>query len=301
MIERKRFVVGSKSDAVSIEYMHRTIASLRESHPRFEFVGWTELLPEGRASHIAHRDFGGAMQALTRKEFDILVVDAREVPLRNNAKVARAAVTRRVNPYDVFVSRGGMILDEIPEKSRLAADMPVRRGQLLFYRPDLTLIEEIGDFRYFYGLLAEGEIRGFVSNASDVEALNMQDKVAEVFTSSICMPAANQGSQTVFVRVDDEEAFAAVREINDAASAHEIEIERIFMTHIAKYGKGPIGVLASVEGDSFKIEAAVAAPDGSEKVSGNCEGRIDRAEPIIDKLASEMLESGAREILAAFK
>jgi hydroxymethylbilane synthase len=299
--ERKRFVVGSKSDAVSIEYMNRAIMSLREVHPRLEFIGWPDLLHEGRKAQDIHRDFGQALHALTKKEFDILVVDAREVSLRNSAKVARAAVMRRGNPYDVFVSQGSMILDELPEKSRLAADMPVRRGQLLFYRPDLTLIEEVGDFRYFYGLLDEGGISGFACNASDVEALNMQDKVAEVFTSSICMPTANQGAQMAFVRMEDYEALAVVRDINDAASANEIDIERIFMTHIAKNGKGPIGVLANVEGESFKIEAAVAAPDGSEKVSGNCEGLIEKAEPILEKLASEMLESGAREILAAFK
>jgi len=299
--ERKRFILGSKSDAVSIEYMNRVIASLKEAHPRLEFVGWPDLLRDGKNPQDEHRDLGGALHALTKKEFDLLVVDAREVSLRNSSKVARAAVTRRGNPYDVFVSRGGIILDELPEKSCLAADMPVRRGQLLFYRPDLTLIEEIGDFRRYYELLDEGEISGFVSNASDVEALSVQDRVAEVFTSSICMPTANQGAQMVFVRKDDQEAFAAVQDINDAASAREIDIERIFMTHIAKNGKGPIGVLANVEGDSFKIEAAVAAPDGSEKVSGNCEGRIDKAEPVLEKLASEMLESGAREILALFK
>ena len=255
--------------------MNRVIASLREAHPRFEFVGWPDLLQNEKKPQDAHRDLSGALHALAKREFDLLVLDAREVSPRNSSKAARAAVTRRGNPYDVFVSRGGMILDELPEKSRLAADMPVRRGQLLFYRPDLTLIDEIGDFRYYYGLLDEGEISGFVSNASDVEALNVQDRVAEVFTSSICMPAANQGAQMVLVRRDDQEAFAAVRDINDAASACEIDIERIFMAHIAKNGKGPIGVLANVEGDSFKIDAAVVAPDGSEerRVGKECRSR----------------------------
>ena len=301
MSEKKRFIVGSGSDAVSLEYMRRAIVLLKEAHPKLEFVGWPDLLKEGRTVREVQRDFSGALHALAKEEFDILVVDARVISARNTAKLERAAVMRRGNPYDVFVSEGSMILDEIPEKSRLAADMPIRRGQLLFYRPDLSLIEEIGDFRYFYRLLRDGEISGFVCNASEVEALNMQDKVAEVFTSSICMPAPNQGAHMVFVRKDDHDALEVVCDINDSASAQEIDIERVFMTHIAKNGKGPIGVLASVEGESFKIEAAVAAPDGSEKVSGNCEGRIDKADSVLKKLAEEMLESGARDILAAFK
>ena len=301
MTERKRFVVGSRSDAISIEYVKRTIALLREAHPKLEFVGWTDLLQNEEGPVSMQRDFNGALHALAKKELDILVVDAREVSTRQATKVERAAVTRRGNPYDVFVSLESTILDDLPEKSRLAADEPVRRGQLLFYRPDLTLVEERGDFEAFYKLLEEGEISGFVCNASDVEALNMQDKVAEVFTSSICMPTANQGAHVVFVRKDDSETLAVVRDINDAASAREIEIERAFVTQIAKNGKGPIGVLANVENDSFRVEATVAAPDGSEKVTGNCEGKIDNAEPVLEKLASEMLETGAREILASFK
>lgn len=300
MSERKRFIVGSKSDAVSIAHMKRAVVSLSEAHPKLEFIGWPDLL-EGGSAWDVQRDFTGALHALTKKEFDILVVDARDVSLRLAAKVERAAVTRRGNPYDVFVSRGSTILDELPEKSRLAADVPVRRGQLLFYRPDLTLIEERGDFRYFYRLLDKGEISGFVCTASDVEALHMQDRVTEVFTSSICMPTANQGAHMVFVRRDDHETLAVVRDINDLASAQEIEIERTFIAHIAKSGKGPIGVLANVEGDSFRVEAAVAAPDGSEKVSGNCEGMLDKADSVLEKLALEMLESGAREIIADFK
>ena len=301
MSERERFVVGSKSDAVSIEYMNRAIVSLREAHHKIEFIGWPDLLETGGASGGAQKDLNGALHALTREEFDILVIDAREVSLRQAAKVERAAVTRRGNPYDVFVSSGNTILDELPEKSRLAADLPVRRGQLLFYRPDLTLIEERGDFTFFYELLDKGEISGFASNASDVEALNMQDRVTEVFTSSICMPTANQGAHMVFVRKDDQDALAIARDINDTASEREIEIERTFIANISKNGKGPIGVLANVEGDSFRIEAAVAAPDGSEKVSGNCEGKLYKAEAILQKLAPEMLESGAREIITAFK
>lgn len=241
------------------------------------------------------------LQMLAKMEIDMLVVDARLVPLRQFLKVELAAVTRRANPYDVFVSQGGTILDEIPEKSRLAADLAVRRGQLLFYRPDLTIIEKSGDFEYFCRLLEGYEIGGFVYTAADIEALNKQEKVAEVFTSSICMPVAGQGAQMVFVRKDDREALDVVKDINDIPSAQEIELERTFITCISKNGKGPIGVLVNVEGESFKIEAAVVAPDGTEKVSGTSEGQLDKYEAVLKKLAGEMLESGAMDILKSLK
>jgi hydroxymethylbilane synthase len=296
-----RYVIGGRTDRLSSSYQNRTVEALRESNPKLEFASWHDRQRSERHGGDHQRDFGWLLQTLVKGEIDILVVDAREVPLRQLAKVEIGAVTRRANPYDVFVSRSGTILDELPEKSCLAVDIAVRKGQLLFYRPDLAIIERGGDFESYYDLLETDKISGFVYTAADVEALNKQDKVAEVFTSSICMPVAGQGAQVLLVRKDDREALMAVGEIGDLASAKEIELERAFITCIAKNGKGPIGVLVSVEGDSFKIEAAVVAPDGCEKVSGNSEGGLDNSEAVLERLAGEMLESGARDILKSLK
>ncbi len=297
MGERRHHVIGGKSDKISIRYQARTIESLREAHPRHEFVSWYASAKGEGFDGDESKDLQASLGLLIKKDIDLLVVDARDVPYRELAKAEVAAVTRRGNPYDVFISDGGKILDELPEKSCLAADVPFRIGQLLFYRPDLYIIEERGDFDTLYSLLSRDEINGFVFTASDVEVLNRQDKVAEVFTSSICMPVAGQGAQMIIVRKDDTEAPDLAREVNDVPSAREVDLERAFMKRMVKNGRGPIGVLVSVEEQSFKIEAAITAHDGSEKVSGAAEGKLDKEESVLESLAKELLESGAREIL----
>lgn len=297
MGERRHHVVGSKSDSISIRYLARAIDSLHEAHPKHDFTNWYESVKGEGFDGDGSKDLQAALHLLVKGDIDLLVVDAQEVPYRGFAKAEVAAVMRRGNPYDVFISNGGKILDELPEKSCLAADVSIRIGQLLFYRPDLNVIEEQGDFDALYKLLSKDEINGFVFNASDVEILNRQDKVAEVFTSSICMPVAGQGAQMIIVRKNESEAFGLAREIHDIPSAKEVYLERAFMTHMVKNGKGPIGVLVSVEEQSFKIEAAVTAHDGSEKVSGAAEGKLDKEESVLERLAKELLESGAKEIL----
>ncbi|MCK4350665.1 MAG: hypothetical protein KAX13_07395 [Candidatus Krumholzibacteria bacterium] len=297
MGERRHHVVGGKSDRISILYQARVTESLCEAHPKREFTSWYESVKGEGFSGDDSKDLHAALHLLVKKDIDLLVADAQDVPYRGFSKAEVAAVTRRGNPYDVFISDGGKILDELPEKSCLAADVPIRIGQLLFYRPDLNVIEERGDFDTLYKLLSKDEVNGFVFAAADVEVLNRQNKVAEVFTSSICMPAAGQGAQMIIVRKNDSEAFDLAREISDMPSAKEVDLERAFMTHVVKNGKGPIGVLVSVEEQSFRIEAAVTAHDGSEKVSGAAEGKLDKEESVLERFAKELLESGAREIL----
>jgi hydroxymethylbilane synthase len=297
LAEKRHHVVGSKSDKISIRHLARIIGSLSEAHPKHEFTNYYESVIGEGFDGDGSKDLTGALHLLAKKDIDMLVVDAVEAPYRGFAKAEVAAITRRGNPYDVFISEAGKILDELPEKACLAADVPIRIGQLLFYRPDLNVIEEQGDFDDLFGLLSKEEINGFVFTATDVEVLNVQDKVAEVFTSSICMPVAGQGSQMIVTRKRDTTAFELAREINDAPSAREIDLERAFMMRISKNGKGPIGVLVSVEEQSFKIEAAIAAYDGSEKVTGNAEGKLDKEESVLERLTKELLESGAKEIL----
>jgi hypothetical protein len=60
-------------------------------------------------------------------------------------------------------------------------------------------------------------------------------------------------------------------------------------------------VLANVEEGGFEIEAAIAAPDGSEKISGAMAGALGERARIIAKLASELLAAGGEEIIASFK
>jgi porphobilinogen deaminase len=70
---------------------------------------------------------------------------------------------------------------------------------------------------------------------------------------------------------------------------------------VTKDGRGPVGVLGNVEENVFEIEAAIAAPDGSEKISGAVSGAFADRSRIVGKLASELLAAGGEEIIASFK
>lgn len=284
--------------------MGRVLDLLREAHPRQKFIDIHDLKTRKttkRNKGETRRGATGTIQALIKGEIDILVVDAREMPLRFKPNVELSAVVRRSNPFDVLISREGLILDDQPDKACLAVSNPVKRGQLLYYRPDLSLLDESGEFETLYRMMIDERIDGFVYAASDVEALNQQDKVAEVFTTSVCTPVAGQGALGILVRKDNKDARAVLSVIDDPASATEVELERQFLKYVARDGKGPVGVLGKVERDEFQVEATIAAPDGSEKVSGVMRGRLGEESNVLEKLASELLESGGKKIIKTFK
>jgi hydroxymethylbilane synthase len=281
-------------DSLSLVYLEQVIGMLHGAHPRYDFVDFRDRADAGGRGG---KGFGHAISMLAKKAIDIVVADAREIPLRLHSDLTLAAVLDRGNPFDVLIARDDLILDEQPEHVRLAVTDPVSRVQLLYYRPDLILRDESGEMNVLYRLMEDDEIDGFVTAAMEIEALNQQARVIEVFTSSVCTPKAGQGAIALIARKDDKSTHSAVFGINDPSSFGEVDLERRFMKRVSNTVKIPVGVLAKVEGDTFEVEATITAPDGSEKIAGSLDGVVGQEEEVIDKLAGELLASGGDRII----
>jgi len=302
----KNIIMGGRGDGLSALYRAHARATLVEAHPNVKFVD----APEGRgrddgarpaALKLEARRAAAVLHRLAKGEIDVAVMDARWVPFQIAGGLEIAAVFARTNPFDALVSNEGLILDEQPESACVAVSDPVKRGQLLYYRSDLRFVDGDDDFEGLFGAMRRGTIDAFVFPASDVEMLNQQENVAEVFTTSICTPVAGQGALALVGRRDKKDIFSMLREVNDQSAAMEVEIERMFLERVAKDGKAPVGVLANVDGNEFEIEAAIVAFDGSERISGIMSGALADRSLVVEKLANELLASGGEEIVASFR
>ena len=294
----KQTIIGCRGDALAILNRDRVRAALKEAHPHAEFVDAREAEPR---KLDARKAASALLQRLVKGEIDVAVIDARWLPLQLASGLEIAAVLERTNPFDALISCESLILDEQPENTCIAAGEAVKRGQLLYYRSDLKLVEGEHDFNALFASMKRGAINAFVYPAADVETLNQQEHVVEVFTTSICTPVAGQGALALVAARDRRDLVAMLRDVNDLSTAVEIELERMFLERVTKDGRGPVGVLGSVEENGFEIEAAIASPDGSEKISGVVSGALSDRSRGIGKLASELLSAGGEDIIASFR
>jgi hydroxymethylbilane synthase len=302
----KHIIVGSRGDALSMLYRARACAALVEAHPSVDLADASDGTgKEGRAKpaprKLEARRAATLLQRLEKGEIDVAVMDARWIPLQIAGTLEIAAIFARTNPFDALVSHESLILDEQPENTCIAVNDPVKRGQLLYYRSDLRLADGDDDFGNLFDAMNRGTIDAFVFPASDVEMLNQQEHVVEVFTTSICTPVAGQGALALVGRRDRKDVCSVLRDLNDQSAAMEVEIERMFLERAAKDGRAPVGVLANVDENEFEIEAAIVALDGSEKISGIMSGALADRSRVVEKLASELLASGGEEIVASFR
>ncbi|MBN1884577.1 MAG: hypothetical protein JW876_03500 [Candidatus Krumholzibacteriota bacterium] len=283
MAQRRRFTIGCTDGACSRASLERAVDAIRDASPRI-----------GIAAHgECSRSFAALAQALVKGGIDVAVADAREIPDRMPSGIEIAAIPKRVNPFDVLVS-AGTLLDDIPEGAPLVTVFEHTLAQVLYYRPDLDHVLARSSIDSLFDDLAAGRIAGFVCPAADIEAVNLQEHVTEVFTSSVSMPAPGQGIVALLARAGDRDVEAFAGLINDTSSVAEYGTERMLLAMLPGHGRCHVGVLANYEDEQFHIEGSLTAPDGTERVVASVFGMIGREAPTVGELAEELSAAGGQ-------
>ncbi|HEU4940192.1 MAG TPA: hydroxymethylbilane synthase [Candidatus Eisenbacteria bacterium] len=238
-------------------------------------------------------------RALARGQVDAVVVSVKDISPDLDPALAIAAVTERFTPFDVFIGRDDTILDELPDGAELSAHTSIRRAQLLRYREDFQLLDVPGSLDDRMRILDAGGLDGIVVSASAVEHLGHQDRVNEIFTTEMILPAPGQGACAVLTRTDDKERLKLFRHLDHPIARAEVECERSFLRELKAEPGTAVGALASFDGTSIRLEGAVADEAGKRFVRDAEEGESGEEVAIGARLARRLLLEGARRILAA--
>ena len=132
-----------------------------------------------------------------------------------------------------------------------------------------------------------------------VEHLALQDRVTEIFTTAVLIPAPGQGSAVIQVRSADKELVKAAKHLNDPEAHGEFDAERAFLKALGADSRAPVGALAQNDGESICLEGVVAERDGNRLFKDSETGEPKEAVEIGERLARRLLAEGGRHALAA--
>jgi hydroxymethylbilane synthase len=208
-------------------------------------------------------------------------------------------VPRRRHPFEVFLTADGRILDELEEGERVGASTALRRAQVLAYREDLKVVGARGSLETHWNQLTDQQFEGLVMAATDAERLGWYDRVSEIFTTEVCIPAPGQGALALETLASRKDVLAALKALDDADTHRAVLAERAWLNELGGADDLPAGALANVVDGRLVIEAVVVSPDGLEVVRDEIEGPVGQAATLGVKLAVRMLERGAQEIVEA--
>ncbi len=180
-----------------------------------------------RDSESSLRNIGGKgvfikeiEDALLDGRVDLAVHSMKDVPTELPAGLLLAAICKRADVRDALVSRAFLEFEQLPQGARVGTTSLRRQAQLRLRRPDLEMVELRGNVDTRLAKVARGDCDAIVLAKAGLDRLEMTDRITEVLSTEICLPAAGQGAVGIEARADDAELLRILRKLNHSRVAN---------------------------------------------------------------------------------
>ncbi|MEN9316221.1 MAG: hypothetical protein RIS35_2614 [Pseudomonadota bacterium] len=271
-----------------------------------EILGMTT---EGdRVLDRALNEIGG--KGLFTKELEVAILDGRadlavhslkDVPMLLPEAFELAAVMRREDPRDAFVSTRFGSLEELPAGAILGTSSLRRAAQIRRRFPHLEVRPLRGNLDTRLAKLDRGEYDAIVLAAAGLKRLGLADRIRAMIPVSLSLPAAGQGALGIEIAKSRPDLVDVLAPLADRVTLLDVSAERAVSRVLGGSCRVPLSAYCetSMSGDLF-LRACVASLDGSTLFEA--EGRmvasdVDAARALGERVAAELLAKGAQAFL----
>ncbi|BDY12098.1 hydroxymethylbilane synthase [Hydrogenimonas cancrithermarum] len=229
----------------------------------------------------------------------LAVHSLKDVPTELPEGLRLAAITKRDDIRDVFLSHKYENIEALPEGAVVGTTSLRRQMQLRAIRPDLTIKNLRGNVNTRLRKLADGEYDAIILAYVGMKRLGLLESVPfhDPISDEVMIPPSGQASLGIEI-VDDPEVAKIAETLNDPDSALAAKIERDFVARLEGSCQVPIAVNAKVYEERVLVRAMVGLPDGTEILQERIEAPKEKAENLGRELADDMVAQGAKELLA---
>lgn len=236
--------------------------------------------------------------ALLEGRADIAVHSMKDVPVEFPPGLGLTTICERDDPRDAFVSNQFESLDALPVGSVVGTSSLRRQCQLAAERPDLVIRSLRGNVGTRLNKLDNGDYDAIILAVAGLKRLGLENRIRQALSPEQSLPAVGQGAVGIECRLDDQHTRTLLAPLNHTDTAVRVCAERAMNTRLEGGCQVPIGSYAELSNGEIWLRALVGAPDGSQMVRGERRGPAEDAEKLGISLAEELLNNGAREILA---
>jgi hydroxymethylbilane synthase len=239
-------------------------------------------------------------KAVLEGEIDLAVHSMKDLPMELPRGLIIAAITKREDPFDVFVSKSYPTLEDLPPQSTIATGSLRRRVQLLHYRRDLIIKEIRGNVDTRIRKLNRGFAEGLVLAAAALRRMKQKGKITQYLHPDICLPAAGQGALGIEIRAEDKSLKKRLAILNDVKSVSTITAERSCLRNLGVSCHTPATAYGEINGGAVLLRGLVASLDGKIVIRKKILGQKKDAKILGEFLAKKILGAGGKELLAQF-
>jgi hydroxymethylbilane synthase len=239
-------------------------------------------------------------QALLSKRIDLAVHSLKDLPTESVQHLIVEAVLPREDPVDVLVSKLPGGLDALPAGPLIATGSTRRAQQITHIRPDIRVCDVRGNVpTRLEKLVRTTEWSGIILARAGLQRLGLapaQGRLSflgrDLFISDLkgLLPAAGQGAIALQCRENDSVVRSILSRVNDPISWDCVRAEREFLRLVGGGCDVPVGVYASVVGDTMTLAGIIFEEAGNVRqgsVAAQRNAPLDAAQVLYREIYAE--------------
>ncbi|HLT70424.1 MAG TPA: hydroxymethylbilane synthase [Acidimicrobiales bacterium] len=292
--------VATRGSALARWQADHVVALLRKVEPAVEAEVVVVETSGDRRADVPIWELGGkgvfvkeVQAAVLDGRADVAVHSAKDLPSATPDGLVIAAVPERADVRDALV---GARLDELPEGAVVATGSLRRRAQLAAHRPDLRFEGLRGNMETRIARAGRDGVDAVVVAAAALDRLGLADRIAERLDLDVVLPQVAQAALAVECRAGDVDTRALLELIEHGPSRRAVDAERGFLRELGGDCSIPAAAHATQAGDSLRVRALVASPDGRAVVRHEVSGPATAGAALGRSAARHLLDEqgGAR-------
>ncbi|MCP4326234.1 MAG: hydroxymethylbilane synthase [Alteromonadales bacterium] len=236
--------------------------------------------------------------AMLEGRADIAVHSMKDVPVDFPDGLGLTVICEREDPRDAFVSNNYSSIAQLPQGATVGTSSLRRQCQLRESRPDLIVKDLRGNVNTRLRKLDEGQYDAIILAAAGLIRLEMNDRIASYIEPEQSLPAVGQGAVGIECRLDDEQTMELLKPLEHLHTRQRVTAERSMNLALQGGCQVPIGSYSIFKDELLFLRGLVGSVDGKQIIRKEITGKPEDAEQMGLSLAKQLLDSGAKEILA---
>jgi len=304
-LEKNKVVIGTRGSKLALWQAEWVKGELEKKYPGME-VSLLRIKTLGdKITDVPLAQVGGKglfvkeiEEALLDGRADLAVHSMKDVPTEMPQGLHLAAIAQREDPRDALIS-SGVLLKDLPRGAKVGTSSLRRGAQLLNMRPDLEIAQLRGNLDTRLRKLDEGQYDAIILASAGVRRLGWEDRITELLSPEVSLPAIGQGAIGIETRVDDVEINGLIAFFDHRETSLAVRAERGLLKRLEGGCQVPIAAYGTIgkDGQEITLTGLVAGIDGKTIIKDTMKGPVSDPEGLGATLAESLLEKGAWDIL----
>ena len=235
--------------------------------------------------------------AMLEGRANLAVHSLKDVPTFIPKGLKLAAVTKREDQSDLFLSHKYSSFKELPKGAVVGTTSLRRRMQLLAKRPDLVVKDLRGNVNTRLRKLKEGQYDAIILAYIGLKRLDLMKDIPHTQKLEFMIPPMGQAALGIEIIEGDEFLEEVADALNDKNTYICTKVERDFISKIGAGCSAPVAVNATIDNNKISVKALIGYVDGSKILSKELNASVEDYKNLGSQLADLMIADGAIELL----